>query len=216
MKASNPHLLSVDCQDHVKHVGRYDAARRQNTEKQRRANSTRGPQLGSARAAANVAVDGVRRQDCGGVQPTGVATASGSRRTGAIGRNGSHRSGRCGRRCLTKSRGRCWSNGTCVVARAYFCARRCAIVGANGRRLDTSGDAHGRRGSAANLLYPEFVRAVAELGLRSVLLLLKVERAMSAKDLLALRERVESTIAKSKGEPASLEFSQRVNFLLSQ
>lgn len=66
------------------------------------------------------------------------------------------------------------------------------------------------------LLYPEFVRAVAELGLRSVLLLLKVERAMSAKDLLALRERVESTIAKSKGEPASLEFSQRVNFLLSQ
>ena len=66
------------------------------------------------------------------------------------------------------------------------------------------------------LLYPEFVRAVSDLGLRSVLLLLKVERAMSAKDLLALREQVESAIAKSKGEPARQEFSQRVSFLLSQ
>jgi len=66
------------------------------------------------------------------------------------------------------------------------------------------------------LLYPEFVRAVSELGLRSVLLLLKVERAMSAKELLALREQVESAIAKSKGEQARQEFSQRVSFLLSQ
>ncbi len=66
------------------------------------------------------------------------------------------------------------------------------------------------------LLYPEFVRAVSELGLRSVLLLLKVERAMSAKELLALREQVESAIAKSKGEQARKEFSQRVSFLLSQ
>ena len=66
------------------------------------------------------------------------------------------------------------------------------------------------------LLYPEFVRAVSELGLRSVLLLLKVERAMSAKELLALREQVESAIGKSKGEQARQEFSQRVSFLLSQ
>jgi hypothetical protein len=66
------------------------------------------------------------------------------------------------------------------------------------------------------LLYPEFVRAVSGLGLRSVLLLLKVERAMSAKDLLALREQVETAIAKSKGEQARQEFSQRVSFLLAQ
>lgn len=66
------------------------------------------------------------------------------------------------------------------------------------------------------LLYPEFVRAVSGLGLRNVLLLLKVERAMSAKDLLALREQVESAIAKSKGEQARQEFSQRVSFLLAQ
>lgn len=66
------------------------------------------------------------------------------------------------------------------------------------------------------LLYPEFVRAVSNLGLRGVLLVLKVERAMSAQELLALREKVESAIAKSKGEPARQEFSQRVNFLLSQ
>ena len=66
------------------------------------------------------------------------------------------------------------------------------------------------------VLYPEFVRAVSDLGLRSVLLLLKVERAMSAQELLALREKVESAIAKSKGEPARQEFSQRLNFLLSQ
>lgn len=70
--------------------------------------------------------------------------------------------------------------------------------------------------SLQKLLYPEFVRAVSDLGLRSVMLLLKVERAMSAKELLALREQVESAIAKSKGEPVRLEFSQRVNFLLAQ
>ncbi len=66
------------------------------------------------------------------------------------------------------------------------------------------------------LLYPEFVRAVADLGLRGVMLQMKVERAMSASELLALRESVEAAIAKSKGEPARQEFSNRVNFLLSQ
>lgn len=66
------------------------------------------------------------------------------------------------------------------------------------------------------LLYPEFVRATSSLGLRGALLVLKVERAMSAKELLAMRDQVESAIAKSKGEPARQEFSQRVNFLLSQ
>lgn len=66
------------------------------------------------------------------------------------------------------------------------------------------------------LLYPEFVRAVSNLGLRGVLLVLKVERAMSAQELLALREPVEAAIAKAKGEPARLEFAQRVDFLLSQ
>ena len=66
------------------------------------------------------------------------------------------------------------------------------------------------------LLYPEFVRAVADLGLRGVMLQMKVELAMSASELLALREQVEVAIAKSKGEPARQEFSNRVNFLLSQ
>ena len=66
------------------------------------------------------------------------------------------------------------------------------------------------------LLYPEFVRAASSLGLRGALLVLKVERAMTAQELLSLREQVESAIAKSKGEPARQEFSQRVNFLLSQ
>ena len=66
------------------------------------------------------------------------------------------------------------------------------------------------------LLYPEFVRAASSLGLRGALLVLKVERAMSAKELLAMREQVESAIAKSKGEPTRREFSQRLNFLLSQ
>ncbi len=66
------------------------------------------------------------------------------------------------------------------------------------------------------LLYPEFVRAVADLGLRGVMLQMKVERAMSAKELLALREAVETALGKSKGEPARIEFSKRVDFLLSQ
>jgi hypothetical protein len=57
---------------------------------------------------------------------------------------------------------------------------------------------------------------VADLGLRGVMLQMKVERAMSASELLALRESVEAAIAKSKGEPARQEFSNRVNFLLSQ
>ncbi len=66
------------------------------------------------------------------------------------------------------------------------------------------------------LLYPEFVRAVAGLGLRGVLLQMKVERAMSAKDLLALREQVETAVKKSKGEPARLEFSSRLDALLAK
>ncbi len=70
--------------------------------------------------------------------------------------------------------------------------------------------------SQQRLLYPEFVRAVADLGLRGVMLQMKVERAMSAQELLALRDQVEAAIAKSKGEPARQEFSNRVNFLLSQ
>ena len=70
--------------------------------------------------------------------------------------------------------------------------------------------------SQQRLLYPEFVRAVADLGLRGVMLQMKVERAMSAKELLALREQVEAAVARSKGEPARQEFSNRVNFLLSQ
>ena len=70
--------------------------------------------------------------------------------------------------------------------------------------------------SQQRLLYPEFVRAVADLGLRGVMLQMKVERAMSAKELLALREQVEAAVARSKGEPARQEFSNRVNFLLTQ
>ena len=66
------------------------------------------------------------------------------------------------------------------------------------------------------LLYPEFVRAVADLGLRGVLLQMKVERAMSANDLLALRERVATAVGKVKGEPARREFSSRVDALLSK
>ena len=66
------------------------------------------------------------------------------------------------------------------------------------------------------LLYPEFVRAVADLGLRGFMLQMKVEGAMSAKELLALRAQVEAAVAKSKGEPARQEFANRVNFLLSQ
>ena len=66
------------------------------------------------------------------------------------------------------------------------------------------------------LLYPEFVRTVGDLGFRGMLLQLKVEKAMSAKDLLALRAQVEIAVGKSRGEPARLEFSQRINFLLSQ
>ena len=66
------------------------------------------------------------------------------------------------------------------------------------------------------LLYPEFVRAVADLGLRGFVLQMKVERAMSANDLLGLREQVEAAVTKSKGEPARQEFANRVNFLLSQ
>ena len=66
------------------------------------------------------------------------------------------------------------------------------------------------------LLYPEFVRAVADLGLRGMMLQMKVERAMSAADLLALRDQVEAAVAKSKGEPARQAFSDRLNSLLSQ
>ena len=66
------------------------------------------------------------------------------------------------------------------------------------------------------LLYPEFVRTVGDLGFRGMLLQLKVEKAMSARDLLALREQVETAVGKSKGEPARLAFSQRIDFLLSQ
>lgn len=66
------------------------------------------------------------------------------------------------------------------------------------------------------LLYPEFVHAVAGLGLRGVLLQMKVERAMSAKDLLALREPVEAVIGKSKGDTARKEFSSRVDALLAK
>ena len=66
------------------------------------------------------------------------------------------------------------------------------------------------------LLYPEFVRAVADLGLRGVMLQMKVERAMSAKELLALRDAVEAALGKSKGDAVRIEFSKRVDFLLSQ
>ncbi len=66
------------------------------------------------------------------------------------------------------------------------------------------------------LLYPEFVRAVSDLGLRGMILVMKVERTMSAKELLALREQVETAVGKSKGDAARAEFTNRVNFLLSQ
>ncbi len=66
------------------------------------------------------------------------------------------------------------------------------------------------------LLYPEFARTVGELGFRGMMLQMKVERAMSAKELLALRDQVEAAVLKSKGEPARLEFSKRIDFLMSQ
>ena len=66
------------------------------------------------------------------------------------------------------------------------------------------------------LLDPEFVRTVGDLGFRGMLLQLKVEKAMSAKELLALREQVEVAVGKSKGESARLQFSKRIDFLLSQ
>ena len=66
------------------------------------------------------------------------------------------------------------------------------------------------------LLYPEFVRTVGDLGFRGMLLQLKVEKAMSAKELLALREQVEVAVGKSKGESERLQFSKRIDFLLSQ
>ena len=66
------------------------------------------------------------------------------------------------------------------------------------------------------ILYPQFVRAVADLGLRGMMLQMKVERAMSAADLLALRDQVESALRKSKGEAARQDFSDRLNSLLSQ
>jgi hypothetical protein len=66
------------------------------------------------------------------------------------------------------------------------------------------------------LLYPEFVRAVADLGLRGFMLQMKVERAMSATELLALRAQVEAALGKSKGESARLEFSARLDVLLAK
>ena len=66
------------------------------------------------------------------------------------------------------------------------------------------------------LLYPEFVKTVGDLGFRGMMLQMKVERAMSASDLLALREQIEAAVLKSKGEPARAEFSNRIDFLLSQ
>ncbi len=66
------------------------------------------------------------------------------------------------------------------------------------------------------LLYPEFARTAGDLGFRGMMLQMKVERAMSASDLLALREQIEAAVLKSKGEPARAEFSNRIDFLLSQ
>ena len=66
------------------------------------------------------------------------------------------------------------------------------------------------------LLYPEFVRAVADLGLRGIMLQMKVERAMSATELLALREQVETALGKSKGDTARLEFSGRPDSILAK
>ncbi|MBL8310897.1 MAG: hypothetical protein JNL19_10785 [Burkholderiales bacterium] len=65
-------------------------------------------------------------------------------------------------------------------------------------------------------LYPEFVKCVAAIGWRGVFLQQKVERAMSGKELLLLRGELETALAKAKGEPARQEFSQRIDFLLSQ
>ena len=66
------------------------------------------------------------------------------------------------------------------------------------------------------LLYPEFVRTVGDLGFRGMFLQLKVEKAMSATELLGLREQVEKAVEKSKGDVARQEFSKRIDFLLSQ
>ena len=66
------------------------------------------------------------------------------------------------------------------------------------------------------LLYPEFVRTVGDLGFRGMFLQLKVEKAMSATELLGLREQVEKAVEKSKGDIARQEFSKRIDFLLSQ
>ena len=66
------------------------------------------------------------------------------------------------------------------------------------------------------LLYPEFVRAVADAGLRGMMLQLKVERAMSATELLALRDQVEAALGKAKGELARKDFSDRLDALLSK
>jgi hypothetical protein len=66
------------------------------------------------------------------------------------------------------------------------------------------------------LLYPEFARTAGDLGFRGMMLQMKVERAMSAADLLALREQIEAAVLKSKGEPARAVFSNRIDFLLSQ
>ena len=66
------------------------------------------------------------------------------------------------------------------------------------------------------LLYPEFVRTVGDLGFRGMLLQLKVEKAMSATELLALRDQVEKAVEKSKGDSARQEFSKRIDLLLSQ
>ena len=136
MKALNLHLLGVDCKGHVRHLKNDHAARRQDTKERRWANGTRGPQRGFARTFANATVTRVRRQNCGGVQPNGVATAGGSRRTGALGRNGLYRSGRR------------WSASPLRVTINAFGARRTAPVCAHGRRLDPSSNAHQRRGRA--------------------------------------------------------------------
>ncbi len=66
------------------------------------------------------------------------------------------------------------------------------------------------------LLYPEFVKTVGDLGFRGMFLQLKVEKAMSATDLLGLREPVEKAIEKAKGNSARQEFSKRIDFLLAQ
>jgi hypothetical protein len=65
-------------------------------------------------------------------------------------------------------------------------------------------------------LYPEFVRTVGDLGFRGMFLQLKVEKAMSATELLGLREQVEKAVEKSRGDSARQDFSKRIDFLLSQ